>query len=79
MHITTILVNDVPKVVVRPNDRKALVRFLRNAHNYLSEGHDDAVISHRDADERESERWHSAHRLHLVWGGDDESFFGTPL
>jgi hypothetical protein len=79
MRITTILVNDVPKVAVRPNDRKDLQRFLRNGHKYLSGGLSEVIITHRDADEAESARWQSAYQLHTAWGGSDETFFGIPL
>ena len=79
MHITTVLVNDVPKVVVRPNDRKDLGRFLRNGQKYLSDGVADAVLTHRDADEQEAARWRSAFQLHTAWGGSEDTFFGVPL
>ena len=80
MRVTTILVNDVPRVVVRPVDRKALARFLRNGHGYLTEGFpDDAIVTHRDAQHDENARWQSAFRLHQVWGGSDDTFFGIPL
>lgn len=79
MRITTILVNDVPKVAVRPLDRKALGRFLRNGHTYLSAGASDAVVTHRDADDEEAARWRSALQLHTAWGGSEDTFFGIPL
>lgn len=79
MRVTTILVNDVPKVAVRPNDRKDLGRFLRNGHKYLSAGAADVVVTHRDADEQEAARWQSALQLHTAWGGSEETFFGIPL
>jgi hypothetical protein len=79
MRITTILVDDVPKVAVRPNDRKDLGRFLRNGHKYLSAGAADAVITYRDADEQEAARWYAALELHTAWGGSEEHFFGIPL
>ncbi len=79
MRITTILVNDVPRVAVRPNDRKDLGRFLRNGHQYLMAGAADAAITHRDADEQEAARWRLALQLHTAWGGSEETFFGVPL
>ncbi|MGY6217713.1 hypothetical protein ACW73L_21345 [Methylolobus aquaticus] len=80
MRVTTILVNDVPRAVVWPVDRKALARFLRNGHGYLTEGFpDDAIVTHRDAQHDENARWQSAFRLHQVWGGSDDTFFGIPL
>lgn len=79
MRVTTILVNDEPKCVVRPVDRKALGRFLRNGHAYLTEGMGDATVTHRDADGEESARWQSALLLHQVWGGSEDAFFGIPL
>jgi hypothetical protein len=79
MRVTTILVNDIPKVVVRPLDRKDLGRFLRNGLAYLSAGDADAVITHRDADEEEAARWQSGFQLHTAWGGSEDTFFGIPL
>lgn len=79
MRITTILVNGIPKVAVRPNDRKDLGRFLRKGHEYLSAGAADVVVAHRDADEHEAARWQSALQLHKAWGGTEETFFGIPL
>ena len=79
MRITTILVNDVPKVVVWPLDRKALGRFLRNGHAYLTEGDPGAVVTHRNAEQTETARWQSAFRLHQAWGGSEDTFFGVPL
>lgn len=79
MRITTILVNDIPKVAVRPNDRKALSRFLRNGRQYLSAGDPEASVTHRDADEQEAARWQSAFQLHTAWGGSEDTFFGIPL
>ncbi len=79
MRITTILANDIPKVAVRPNDRKDLGRFLRNGHQYLSGGDPNAALTHRDADEQEVARWQSAYQLHAAWGGSEDTFFGVPL
>lgn len=79
MQVTTILVNDIPKAVVRPNDRKDLSRFLRNGRAYFTAGAPDAELSHRPADEAEAARWRSAYQLHLAWGGSEEWFFGVPL
>lgn len=79
MKITTILVNDMPKAVVRPVDTKDLRRFLKNARSYLNAGDSDAVITHRDADEQEVARWTAALELHTAWGGERENYFGIPL
>jgi hypothetical protein len=79
MKITTILVDETPKAVVKPVDAKDLRRFLKNGNSYLTAGDASATISHRDADETESDRWRSAFRLHTAWGGDEDAFFGVPL
>ena len=80
MPITTILVADVPTVIVRANDRKDLLRFLRNGHAYLMKNRTDAAtITYRDANEQEAHLWHTARELHLVWGGDEDQFFGIPF
>ncbi|MDO9708909.1 hypothetical protein [Paracraurococcus lichenis] len=76
---TTILIDGTPKCVVRPNDGKALNRFLRNARPYLLGTRLDAAITHRTADERERARWQEALDLHRASGGEEEEFFGTPL
>ena len=79
MKITTILVDEIPKAVVRPVDTKDLRRFLKNGKTYLTAGNSDANISHRDADDTECDHWRSAFNLHKAWGGDEEGFFGVPL
>jgi hypothetical protein len=76
---TTILVDDRPRCVVRPNDTKDLNRFLRNGRAYLLAENPDGRIGHRDADEIEMTKWRNALALHRAWGGDDENFFGIPL
>lgn len=76
---TTILVNEAPRCVVRPNDTKALNRFLRNAKDYLLADMPDGKITHRTASDEEVSRWRSALALHQAWGGSDEDFFGVPL
>ncbi|MEP9348957.1 hypothetical protein [Xanthobacter sp. KR7-225] len=76
---TTILVDEAPCCVVRPNDPKALNRFLRNGRGYLLAGRPDGSITHRQATEEELVRWRSALALHQAWGGADEDFFGVPL
>lgn len=79
MKITTILVDDKPKAVVKPVDTKDLRRFLKNGNAYLTAGKAEATITHREADNSESDLWNSAFRLHRAWGGDDDGFFGIPL
>lgn len=75
----TILVDEKPRCVVRPNDMKGLQRFLRNAKPWLLDGQDDGSVSYREADDAEKQAWTNAHGLHRAWGGDDEDFFGVPL
>lgn len=76
---TTILVDEAPRCVVRPNDTKALNRFIKNARSYLLEGKPDGRISHRGASDAEAAKWQEAFALHKAWGGEDEDFFGVPL
>jgi hypothetical protein len=79
MLATTILVDDKPVCVVRPNDRKDLDRFIRNGKRYLLAANGDGQITHREADSHEAARWHQAFALHQAWSGSDEGFFGVPL
>ncbi|PPD03710.1 MAG: hypothetical protein CTY29_08640 [Methylobacter sp.] len=79
MKITTILVDEIPKAVVKPVDNKDLRRFLKNGNAYLTVGNTEAKVSHRDADDMESDRWLLAFQLHKAWGGDEDGFFGVPL
>lgn len=76
---TTILINEKPRCVVRPTDTKALNRFIKNGKSFLLAEIPEGKITHRSADEVESEKWRSAFALHKAWGGDDEAFFGIPL
>jgi hypothetical protein len=76
---TTILIDEAPRCVVRPTDTKALNRFIRNGKSFLLAENADGKITHRNADETESAKWHNAFALHKAWGGDDEAFFGIPL
>ena len=76
---TTILVDEKPRCVVRPNDTKALNRFLRNARTYLLAERPEGTLTHRNASEEEVSRWREALALHEAWGGSDEDFFGVPL
>jgi hypothetical protein len=76
---TTITIDGAPKCVVRPNDTKALTRFIRNAKSFLLSDNEEGAIAHRAADEREMQIWRDALALHKAWGGDEEGFFGVPL
>ncbi|WP_454915280.1 hypothetical protein [Xanthobacter sediminis] len=76
---TTILIDEAPRCVVRPNDTKALNRFIKNARSYLLAGKPEGQISHRGASEAEAAKWQEAFALHKAWGGEDEDFFGVPL
>ncbi|MDR3516823.1 MAG: hypothetical protein P4M00_13485 [Azospirillaceae bacterium] len=75
----TILIDAVPRCVVRPTDNKDLQRFIRNARGYLVVGNPEGRISHRGADPGEAAKWSDALALHKAWGGADEDFFGVPL
>jgi hypothetical protein len=76
---TTILIDEAPRCVVRPNDMKDLKRFLRNAKSFLLAERPDGKITHRNASEDESQKYRNALALHKACGGEDESFYGTPL
>lgn len=76
---TTILIDDVPRCVVRPTDTKDLTRFIRNGKTYLLAEQPEGRISHRAAEAAELAKWQSALALHKAWGGADEDFFGVPL
>jgi hypothetical protein len=76
---TTILIDETPRCVVRPNDTKDLNRFIRNGKSYLLAERPDGRITHRNASEAELVRWQNALALHRAWGGEEESFFGVPL
>lgn len=75
----TILVDDKPKCVVRPNDLKHLQRFLRTGKPWLLADAPEGKLAHREADEAERAMWENARGLHGIAGGEDEDFFGTPL
>lgn len=76
---TTILVDALPRCVVRPNDAKALNRFLRNARRFLLGDKADGAISHRPAEAWELARWRDALALHEACGGSEDEYFGVPL
>jgi hypothetical protein len=75
----TILIDEIPRCVVRPNDQKALGRFLRNGKTYLLAGRADGAITHREADDAELDKWRDGLALHRACGGDEEDFSGVPL
>lgn len=75
----TILIDETPKCTVRPTDTKALNRFIKNGKSYLLAENPGGRITHRNANDAELAKWHSAFDLHKAWGGDDEAFFGIPL
>lgn len=82
MRPITILVDETPRCVVRPVDRKDLFRFTRNARSYLVAGNAEgagARIEHREAEAGELARWQEGLALHLAWGGEEEGYFGVPL
>jgi hypothetical protein len=76
---TTILVDKQPRCVVRPVDTKALHRFIRSGRAYILADKPSGTITHRNANDAESAKWHAAFELHKAWGGDEETFFGIPL
>jgi hypothetical protein len=76
---TTILIDEVPRCVVRPTDQKALSRFLRNSRAYLLAGKADGAVTHREAEGAELAKWRDGLALHKACGGEDEEFSGVPL
>ncbi len=74
-----VLVDGVPKCVIRPTDKKDLDRFVRNGKKWLQAGNEDAKCTYRQADDAETAKWKDAFALHKAWGGADETFFGIPL
>jgi hypothetical protein len=76
---TTILVDEIPRCVVRPTDQKALNRFIRNSRAYLLAGRAGGEISHRPAEDGELARFRDALALHQACGSDEEEFSGVPL
>jgi hypothetical protein len=76
---TTILVDDAPRCVVRPNDAKALSRFIRSGRPFLLGQKPDGAISHRPAEAGELAKWCDALALHEACGGTEDEYFGVPL
>ncbi|MBC7163266.1 MAG: hypothetical protein H5U26_14340 [Immundisolibacter sp.] len=76
---TTILVDDAPRCVVRPNDAKALSRFIRSGRPFLLGKKPDGTISHRPAEAGELAKWCDALALHEACGGTEDEYFGVPL
>lgn len=76
---TTIVIDDEPRCVVRPNDMKDLQRFLRNGKAYLLADNPTGAISFRSANDDEAKKWRNALALHRAWSGAEEEFFGVPL
>jgi hypothetical protein len=76
---TMILVDGAPRCVIRPNDKKDLDRFVRNAKKYLLAGNEEAKVTHRPADDAESAKWKEGLDLHKAWGGADDTYIGLPI
>ncbi|WP_034991074.1 hypothetical protein [Beijerinckia mobilis] len=76
---TIIMVDNVPRCVVRPTDKKDLDRFIRNAKKYLIGENEDAKVTHRPADEAESAQWYEGAALNKAWGGQEDNYFGLPI
>ncbi|MDU2928114.1 hypothetical protein, partial [Bradyrhizobium sp.] len=57
---TTILIDEQPRCVVRPNDTKDLNRFIRNGKLYLLAEKPDGRITHRSASDAEMTQWQNA-------------------
>jgi hypothetical protein len=74
-----VLVDGVPRCVIRPTDQKALDRFVRNSKKWLQAGNAEAKCTYRPADDTERAVWTDAFELHKAAGSDEESFFGIPL
>jgi hypothetical protein len=76
---TIIMVDGVPRCVIRPTDKKDLDRFIRNAKKYLLAGKEEGKVTHRPADDAESAKWKEGFDLHKAWGGADDTFIGLPI
>ena len=76
---TTIVIDDKPRCVVRPNDMKDLRRFLRNGKAYPLADNPTGAIGFRGASDDEARKWRDALSLHKAWRGAEEEFFGVPL
>lgn len=76
---TTIVIDEKPRCVVRPNDMRDLRRFLRNGKGYLLADNPAGAISFRGANPDEAEKWRNALALHKAWSGAEDDFFGVPL
>jgi hypothetical protein len=74
-----VMVDGVPRCVIRPTDQKALDRFVRNSRKWLQAGNSEGKCTYRPADSTETAVWKDAFELHKAAGADDESFFGIPL
>jgi len=75
---TTILIDQVPRCVVRPTDTKDLNRFIRNGKTYLLGENPDGKITHRNADDAEAVKWRSGLALHkLVLELDKAAFIAN--
>ncbi|WP_374544577.1 hypothetical protein [Rhodoblastus sp.] len=75
----TVLVDEKPRCVVRPNDMKGLQRFMRNGKDWLLTPNPGGKLTYREADETEKAAYADALGLHRVAGGVEEDFFGAPL
>ncbi|ACB94769.1 hypothetical protein [Beijerinckia indica] len=76
---TIIMVDEVPRCVVRPTDKKDLDRFIRNAKKYLLADNEEGKVTHRPANDTESAQWFEGAALNKAWGGADENYFGLPI
>jgi hypothetical protein len=76
---TIVMVDGVPRCVIRPTDKKDLDRFIRNAKKYLQAGNEESKVTHRPADEAETAIWKEGFALHKAWGGADDTYFGLPI
>jgi hypothetical protein len=76
---TIIMVNELPRCIIRPTDKKDLDRFIRNAKKYLLADTEEGKVTHRPADDAEAAKWKEGFALHKAWGGADETFIGIPL
>ncbi|HYP57446.1 MAG TPA: hypothetical protein VEQ35_04085 [Beijerinckia sp.] len=76
---TIIMVDGVPRCVIRPTDKKDLDRFIRNAKKYLLADNEEGKVTHRPADDDESAKWREGAALHKAWGGAEENYIGLPI
>ncbi len=75
-----VLVDGVPKCVIRPTDKKDLDRFVRNGKKWLQAGNEEAKCTYRAARRcRDRHMEETPSRCIRPGAAADETFFGIPM